>query len=940
MGSSKKQVTGYKYYTSLVAMIGNRIEGLLGFNFDKKGWIQSTEVDDNSLMKAGLHTLDKPQLFGETEGGIKGTVGIYDGNESQPADNAYQQHYALASAYPFLSYLVFRDFYVGNSPYLKEIQLWPKRIHVKNNGATQWYDEKAEIEKEIFETINKNDVTSIELKSVFKIEDVDLITLENTYLPTPDNEGFLIKNMSATGIIGAIEKGKQHSQDFIIKTYSYNGIFELKAIFHFIGNESSLFIEPIGNVLKFNCQIIEEINELKKYEINALCIGSDNNFFGVIAKAMSNDMSGQLNISFHDISLQVSNSGNVSALDINPIHKIRELLTDESAMNKLESDINDGNFKACADRIFDEGLGISWAITEKSCTDAISELCTHIEAGVRVNRQTGQYEIVLFRDDLLNLKDALVFNESNIKNFQPEVANADEIINTLNVNYYDRENGKSSSFNVYENGLIRTVGHEQAETADFPYFMNKRNAEIVANWKLKQLSTPMWTGSFTTGFYEARKLNRYDVVLLNWASKNIVNLPVRVLKISLGDGRDNTVTIDFAEVVPYSSMMQSSINTDASNSQILPPQPTDSIIFEMPYFEAVQNFGEVEVKNQLENMPELGFMMVASKRPQNNSLNAQLQATSGAGWEKTGVVHYCSNCVVTENIGFIQDSFIVSNIQDFSELVADTIGQMNDELIAFVSFDVLTNRLTVKRAILDSVLMQHAKNSVIYWWDSDSGIDSTQYIQHEVVNAKVVTTTPSAVLDFNDAELLNIKMKARAIRPYPPANVQINNTYYPETALVSNDLLISWVDRNRLQQTGGSVLSWFDDSVTIEENTSYSLELSSDNIVIYSVQNIQSQTYNISTSVLIPNKPHKLKLWSVRENFDSYQVFEHSFFVESASLILTATVSKEKVTGNTLPTANISVSIDESLSANMNFDGKKILGKAEAGSTITIEIED
>ena len=929
MGSSKKQVTGHKYYTSLVAMLGNRIEGLLGFNFDKKGWIQSAEVDENGLMKAGLHTLDKPQLFGETEGGINGTVAIYDGEESQSADTHYQQHYALASASPFLSYLVFRDFYVGNSPYLKEIQLWPKRIHVKNDSSPQWHDEKAEIPTIL---INPPE-PSVEYK-------VSQSAWAGHYTAAATQAG-------SDYYLSATYTNTTVGQYVLEKTVTANKFTILKLILTTRGNLSDIKIDGVLKILSSSYSRNEteagwdgEIELLLDIGTSEIKI-KFNMDAGEYQEGTSFPLTRLVSVnSYHPIETDIIPPKYISGFDINPIHKIREILTDETAMNKPESDINDENFKTCADRIFNEKLGISWAITEKSCTDAISELCTHIEAGVRVNRQTGQYEIVLFRDDLLNIENALVFNESNIKNFQPEVANADEIINTLNVNYYDRENGKSSSFNVYENGLIRTVGHEQAETADFPYFMNKRNAEIVANWKLKQLSTPLWTGSFTTGFYEARKLNRYDVVLLNWASKNIVNLPVRVLKISLGDGRDNTVTIDFAEVVPYSSMMQSSINTDASNSQILPPQPTDSIIFEMPYFEAVQNFGEVEVKNQLENMPELGFAMVASKRPQNNSLNAQLQTTSGAGWEKTGVVHYCPNCVVTENIGFIQDSFIVSNIQDFSELTDDTIGQINDELIAFVSFDVLTNRLTVKRAILDSMPIQHAKNSVIYWWDSDSGIDSTQYIQHEVINAKVITTTPSAVLDFNDAELLTLEMNARAIRPYPPANIKINNIYYPETALVSNDLLISWVDRNRLQQTGGAVLSWFDSSVTIEENTSYSLELSSENNILHSAQDIQSQNHSIPASVLIPNKLHKLKLWSVRDGFDSYHFFEHSLFVESASLILTATTSKENVTGNTLPTANISVNIDESLSANMNFDGKKILGKAEAGSTITIEIED
>jgi hypothetical protein len=60
---------------------------------------------------------------------------------------------------------------------------------------------------------------------------------------------------------------------------------------------------------------------------------------------------------------------------INPIHKIREILTDDTAMNKPESDVNDANFKKAADVLHQEKLGISWSVTEKSCLEAINELC-------------------------------------------------------------------------------------------------------------------------------------------------------------------------------------------------------------------------------------------------------------------------------------------------------------------------------------------------------------------------------------------------------------------------------------------------------------------------------------------------------------------------------------------------------------------------------------
>ena len=55
---------------------------------------------------------------------------------------------------------------------------------------------------------------------------------------------------------------------------------------------------------------------------------------------------------------------------------------------------------------------------------------------------------------------------------------------------------------------------------------------------------------------------------------------------------------------------------------------------------------------------------------------------------------------------------------------------------------------------------------------------------------------------------------------------------------------------------------------------------------------------------------------------------------------LVATTDGSSVVGNTAPIANISVSVDESLSANMFADGSSISGKAEAGATITIEIKD
>ncbi|QXZ24726.1 phage tail protein [Acinetobacter septicus] len=570
----------------------------------------------------------------------------------------------------------------------------------------------------------------------------------------------------------------------------------------------------------------------------------------------------------------------VKGIDINPIHQIREIITNDNAMNKTESMINDENFKFAARRIWHEGLGVSGAFTEKSCKEAIDELLYHIEAGIRVNRQTGLYEIVLFRDDLLDLDNAQVFNESNIKSFNIEVANIDDMINSVNVNYYDRDNIKDSSFSLDEIGSILS-SQSNAETIDFPYFMNRRNAELVGNWKLKQLSTPTRKGSFTTGKYDARKINRYDVMKLTWPNQNMFEVPVRIMKIGLGDGIDNTVTLDWVEVIPFSSINYPSINVDQSTSVALSPQPNQSIAFEMPYFEAVQRFGQSQVDTELSNNPDFGHLMVATKKPQNNSINALLFTDNGTGYKQASIVDYCPTAVLDQDISYLDTSFTVKDVSAISQAEIGTLILCDEELMVYQSYDDVTKILTVKRAALDTVPKPHLQGAVFYFYDSFSAFDSEQYVLGEVINAKVLTTTPSGIQRLGDATALSVEMNARAIRPYPPANVKINGEYYP--AEIDTDLILTWVDRNRLQQTGGEILSWFDGGVTIESGTSTMLtikELDVDELLIatHNIDATGTNTYTLAiSSMQAETRSIEVTAKTVRDGYECLHPFEHIF---------------------------------------------------------------
>ena len=909
MGGSSSQVIGYKYYCGLMVAIGNTIEQLVDINPDNRGWlfVKNIELD---LLKTGdvSMNVNKPDLFGgdKQEGGWLGYIDVHTGKPTALEQNHYlaQHDSEIVSAFPNLSYLVYRGLtddkgfhVVSMSGAMKEVLYWVRRVNIKNNGDLQWYDEKAEV-------VNVAPTTSEPPNLRFE-------GLATVYSGILDDGGGLEISEELSWRFGGGNPdypnwfpvgASTHRQDypythdfphttantFTQASINSGGMVRVVGRFNIIAKSFSISETPGSKLISaIELKSIETGDPyIKQFDFTASFDITGSGKFGISLTAIDHVDRG----AFRDLSASFFyayfygpyplEDTRTPTGDMNPIHKIREILTDDTAMNKPESDVNDANFRAAADRIYQEELGISWAIQEKTCKEAIDELLYHIEAGIRVNRQTGKYEVILFRDDLLGLDDAMSFSESNIKNLSREAANQDDMINVLNVKYYDRESIKESAFSVYDNGSIMSNGNQEiAESVNFPYFMVRKNAELVSNWKLKQLSTPTWKGSFSTGKYEARKLNKYDVIKLSWLNAGFVDMPVRVMKISLGDGIDNTVSIDWVEVVPYSSFNFQPINVDPPTNQVLPAQPNFSQVFEMPYFEACQNFGQTQTDAELANNPDLGYLMIASNKPQNNSLNALLYTNAGAGYKQQATINYCPTAVLDQNISYLDTSFAIRNIVSISVASVGSCILVDNEIMVYQAYNPETKVLTVKRGALDTVPEKHEYGAVFIFYDTYPSFDTTQYVDGETVNAKSLTTTPSSVLSIGDALELPLEINARAIRPYPPANVKINGQYYLDE--IASDLILTWVDRNRTQQTGGEILGWTESTVTIESGTQTWIiikELDINNAIL-ATHNINAtglNTYTFASSIAQANtKFLDITLKTVRDGYDSYQQFNH-----------------------------------------------------------------
>lgn len=881
MGGSSKQTVGFKYFAGMQVVIGNCIEQILNINPDSRGWLFNKPIEIEQLREGDTSiVVNQPNLFGgdKQEGGWVGAIDIHTGREEKLRQNEYlaKNDSELVSSFPGLSYLVYRGItpdqgfqLVSMSGMLKEVLYWPKRTRIKNDGKEQWYKQRQDgavvCEIDAFQGGENSNISPFNIsESVVWSRTGDSGSDNQSIdidLESPDKKYYSKINQPISAGLNTPAEYKYNvvsPPNIVLDVCFKIAVNSLKKSIIFSGLDiyNVSRVEDGESIFDiYYCRFVSG------FTVEITVTGNPSNYLQSI-----NDI-------FY-FNPQTGGLTTIHAKDINPIHKIREVLTDDTAMNKPESSVNDENFRSAADRIWLEGLGISWAITEKSCKEAIDELLYHIEGGIRLNRQTGKYEIILFRDDLLDLNNAILFDKASIKTFNMEVANIEDVINSVNINYYDRENIKNTSFSLDEIGSI--ISSElNTQTLDFPYFMRRKNAELVGNWKLKQLSTPTRKGTFTTGKYEARKINKYDVVKLTWQNQNMFEVPVRIMKIGLGDGRDNTVTLDWVEVIPYSSTVFPAINVDPPTSVVLPPQPNQSVAFEMPYFEAVQRFGQTQVDAELANNPDLGYLVVATKKPQSNSINALLYTDDGTGYQQASIVDYCPVATLDQEISYLDASFSVKNIASISQAEVGTLILCDEELMVYQSYDASTKILTVKRAALDTVPKPHSQDAVFYFYDAFNAFDAEQYVLGETVKAKVLTTTPSGILGMEEAPVLTLDMNARPNRPYPPANVQLNYQYYPKE--IEGELVLTWVSRNRLQQTGGSILGWMDNGVNAEDGTTYEVKIKDSNQNIVFENHTAVSGINIPDETLIPEEEYTVEIRSKRDGYYCFQPFIYTF---------------------------------------------------------------
>jgi len=912
-GRSKKVTVGYKYYIGIhMILCHGPVDKIVRIRVDEKdAWLGSR--------RAGRIHINRADLFGgeSREGGIQGDLDFEPGEPTQGVNDYLQSRLGgLVPAFRGVVGVVLRQMYIGMSQYLKKWDFRVSRVLVRQDGIPQWYSQMA--------VIPTATAFAIRQRILFSLDDsgsMDTVAgggrsrmdvMKDNMLQVLDELAFLAQDSPAPVDIAIHTiNGRPMSRT----TVDQAGINSLKTFV------AGLSTSPGGTNFTSSFTYAKTwFSPHSGERHNVMCLVTDgepgpvSSFPDTLAEAApllnrQGDWSGNNEVEVYGVNIDLDDVGytkqmintpdvGVPVVDgsdpsalynaiffafmgessaMNVVHAIRETLTDPDwGMGYMDSDLDDASFRAAARQLRAERLGICmiWD-RQKSIEDFTMELLKHANAALFVDRHTGLFKIKLIRDDY-DVNSIWSLDEGNIQkveNFKRPTFG--ELTTSVTVNYWSVTTGSQASVTAQDPALAAMQGAPVATTLQFVGLPDAGMAGRVAMLNLRALS-----GQYATcDIYadrKARDLEIGDVFKVTWPEYSLYDAVMRVVAMAYGNGKTNRIKITCIEdsfSMPLVSPVAPSDPVWENPAQ--PPKPaTLQLAFEVPYLELVQRQSQDVVDQLLANNPQASYAGGAAVSPGGSAINARFYVDSGTGYDDSGLVDFSPGAKIVETLDWLDTQVTLTAGIALAEVVEGTWAQIGDELVSVESLNISTGEMTIKRGVLDTVPAQHAAGSVITFWDEFASAEETEYISGETVNIKITPVSGSGEVALSDATALSVPLVGRAARPYPPARILVNGFFFPTGLLSSVDL--SWVHRNRLQQTGGALIGFEDGGISSPEaGTTYAVAVKDvGGNYIFSQGGVTGQNFSIPLGILAELSSGgrgTVEVYSERDGLESFQ---------------------------------------------------------------------
>ena len=495
--------------------------------------------------------------------------------------------------------------------------------------------------------------------------------------------------------------------------------------------------------------------------------------------------------------------------DANPAHILREALTNPDwGMGYPAADIDDASFTAAADTLSAESFGLSLLWSQEQPLEAfLLSILRHIDGALFVHPRTGQFTLSLARADYA-VATLLTLDPSNVLQIEEFTRPSwGEIINQVTLQYRDGPTDADASVTVQDIAAIQAQGGVVATTLAYPGISAATLANRVAMRELKQLSsTPARVTLIANRL--AATLNLGDVFRLRWPAYGITDLILRVARIRYGELTQGAVRIEAVQDIfglpqaiyttPPPTLWQDPIRLPI-------PCPVQRA-YEVPYWQVVKDVVG-EAPSLLGDIdPTQGLLATLGVRPSTDAIDYQafVWDPATATWTSRGRGAFAPTAQLATALPLAAPVITVgvTNPVDLEQARAGEFALVEEEWCLITAVNVATLSLTLARGVLDTVPIAHAVGTRL--WVVHPHYIRPEYVVNESPPLRLAPKTGKGELPVALAPSFTQRLGQRFIRPYPPGNVKLNGVAYP--VAVAGDLLITWANRHRVNQTAAVIL--------------------------------------------------------------------------------------------------------------------------------------
>lgn len=879
-GKSKKKATvGYWY--KLLAHWGLGLGPIDAF----LEWRGGTKTAwSGELTATGTISINKPNLWGgeKDQGGIVSDVDVLFG-EADQTPNAY----LLANlgnqvpAWRGLSTLVFKGGKYGAlNPYPQASSFKIRRIKRGwFDGATEcWYPEKAEI---------LVGAQAILPSSIWAYKNVG--SGDTTNYSEADASDW-VQGQAPFG------NGDYSTQSKLPADYGFSNVPNMtvsvdaaiwyRKDFYFDGGSDVTFECFVDDtfVLYVNGVLVHTQGNPSNWGYSIVTIPKANIVAGMNKLAIrQTDTNTNLADSYFDCRFTAVVSG---VYGINPAHALYYARTHHLIGREPVESMNDASWRAAADWYYAQGFGLctSYDPSSESLSEFESRICKVAGCSITRSLTDGQLYIDIANGEY-TLADLPILTDDDVIEFSEQPTVLDAAVNSLQVTYFDPQTKEDvTTAPVQALGLIDAFG-TITQINEYPEIPTAALALRVADRDLRATATPLRAFELTcTRTPRDWRPGTYCRVQL--PKRGVADMVCIVGSNESGTLKSGAVKLTVTQDVyslPSTSYVEQEPGVDTRPDQT--PQPiVHQAAFEAPYIDLVASISRADMAA----LPDdAGYLEAVAADPSSSRNYTLAVQDAGGSWDTGTTGDWCPTATVTEAAGYLDTAFTLSAATGLDDVAIGSAALWDDEIVRVDALDAAAGTATLARGCADTVPVQHAAGSRLWFWQGAAAPSATEYTAGESLTVKLLTNTGSEQLPLASATAIGVDMAGRQARPYPPAQFRINGA--PSVDTVIGDVTATWVHRDRVQQAD-QLIDTEAGTIGPETGTTYTLRG-----YVNDVLDAEQTGITGTTATWTPTGAGlgRVEVWAVRDGMDSWQAQARDFslgnplLTESGELITT-----------------------------------------------------